>query len=78
MIFDKKKSVSVILSKMNKDGETSEVNVSHESGDHDVYTSLAEDLIAGTKEGSVQKVASVLRSYHEMIEEDDEQDDQEE
>lgn len=78
MIFDNKRSVSVILSKLHKDGSTSEVEVSHEGGDHDVYTSLAEDFILATKEGSVQKLASALRSFHEMIQEVDEEDEQEE
>lgn len=76
MIFDKKKSVSVILSKMDKDGRTSEVEVSPESGDHDEYTSCFEDLMAAIKDGSVQKGAAVLRAFHNMIKEADEVQDE--
>lgn len=60
---------------MGKDGRSSETPVAPESGDHDEYTSHAEDLIAAMKSGSVQGVAAVLKSYHEMIEEDDEAQD---
>jgi hypothetical protein len=77
MIFDKKRSVSVILSKMGKDGKTTESSVATESGDHDEYTALAEDIVMGAKEGSVQKVASALRSFHGMIEDADEEQDAE-
>jgi hypothetical protein len=78
MFFDKKKSVSVILSKLGKDGQNHESEVAHEGGDHDEYTSLAEDIISATKEGSVQRLAQCLKSFHEMIEEADEAQDQEE
>lgn len=75
MIFDKKKSVSVILSKMGKDGRTSESSVAHESGEHDEYSSYAEDMIAALESKSVQKLAACLKSFHQMImHEDAEQD----
>lgn len=75
MIFDKKKAVSVILSKMDKNGRTSETEVKPESGEHNEYTSHAEDMIAAMKEGSVQRMASALKSFHSMIESDDEAQD---
>lgn len=77
MIFDKKRSVSVILSKMGKDGKTTETSVAPESGEHDEYTAFAEDMISAMKEGSVQRLASALRSFHDMIEEADEEQDAE-
>lgn len=77
MIFDKKKSVSAILSKMGKDGRTTETEMKQESGEHNEYTSLAEDIIASAKDGSVQRLASALKSFHEMIEEADEAQDAE-
>jgi hypothetical protein len=77
MIFDKKKSVSVILSKLGKDGKTTETDIAHETGEHNEYTALAEDIIAHVKTGSVQGLASCLESFHEMIKEKDEEQDQE-
>lgn len=77
MLFDKKKATSVILSKLGKDGRQDEAEVAPEEGEHDEYSSLAEDLMLGVKSGSVQKIASVLRALHEMIEEADEVQDQE-
>jgi hypothetical protein len=76
MIFDKKRSVSVILSKMDKDGRTSEVEVKPESGEPNVYSVIAEDLISAVKDGSVQKAASVLKAFHEMIQDADEDQDE--
>ena len=61
MIFDKKKSVSVILSKLGKDGRVHETDVAHESGEHDEYSAFAEDLLSAFKDGSVQRIASVLK-----------------
>ncbi len=75
MIFDKKKSVSVILSKMGKDGRVTETDVKPESGEHDEYTSFAEDMISANKDGSVQRMASCLREFHKMIENADEEED---
>lgn len=75
MIFDKKKAVSVILSKMDKDGRHSEAKVAPESGEHNEYTSFAEDMIAAMKDGSVQRLAAALKSFHGMIESADEAQD---
>ncbi len=77
MIFDKKKAMSVILSKMDKDGRHSESEVAPESGEHNEYTSLAEDMISAMKDGSVQKLASSLKAFHGMIEDADEAEDAE-
>lgn len=77
MIIDKKKSVSVILSKLDKNGRTHESSISHESGDHDEYTSLAEDFISAMKDGSVQRAAAALKSFHKMIEQADMEEDAE-
>ena len=71
MIFDKKKSISVILSRMGKDGRASESEVAHESGEHNEYTAMAEDMIDAMKNGSVQNLASCLKAFHEMIEAED-------
>lgn len=75
MIFDKKRAVSVILSKTGEDGRTVEVEVSPETGEHDEYTSIAEDLVAHMKSGSVQGVAKCLRVFHELVKEEDEEQD---
>lgn len=75
MFFDKKKAVSVILSKVGKDGHAQETSVAHESGEHNEYTSLAEDIIAAMKDGSVQRLAHALKSFHGMIQEADEEQD---
>ena len=77
MIFDKRKAVSVILSKMDKDGRQSEMEMAPESGEHNEYTALAEDIISSVKGDSVQKLASCLKAFHEMIEEADEDQDAE-
>lgn len=71
MLFDKKKSVSVILSKMDRDGRTSEVAVSPESDAYNEYTAFAEDLLSGFRDGSVNKIASTLKAFHSMIEDKD-------
>lgn len=71
MIFDKKKAASVILSRMGSDGRGTETPVKPETGEHDEYTELAESLLSSVKEGSVQGVASVLRSVCEMGEDEE-------
>lgn len=78
IIGDKKKAVSVILSKMKPDGGTSESEVAPESGDHDEYTAFAEDMLSAFKAGSVHDLARCLREFHHMIEEEDEAQDAEE
>ena len=77
MIFDKKRAVSVILSKTGKDGRTVEVEVSPETGEHDEYTSIAEEMLAHIQGGSVQGVAKCLRVFHELVKEEDEEQDAE-
>lgn len=75
-LHDRKKAVSVILSKMGKDGSTSEVHVASEGGGHDEYSAFAEDMLAAFEDKSVQKLASCLKAFHEMIMEEDEEQDQ--
>lgn len=75
IIGDRKKAVSVILSKMRKDGGTSEVETAPESGEHDTYTSFAEDMLEAFKSGSVQRLAASLKAFHEMIADEDEEQD---
>jgi len=48
----------------------------HESGEHNEYTAFAEDMISAMKDGSVQRLASCLKAFHEMIEEEDKEQDQ--
>lgn len=62
---------------MGKDGQTTETEVSHEGETHNEYTSLAEDFISHVKSGSVQGLASCLKSLHEMIKDADEVQDAE-
>lgn len=66
MIFDKKKSVSVILSKVGSDGRRREAEVGHEGGDFDEYDSVAEDVISSVKDGSVKRLAAALRALNKM------------
>lgn len=75
IIPDKRKAISVIMSKIGKDGRPQETEVASESGPMDEYTALAEDLLAAVASKSKQKVASVLRSYHDMIKGEDEEQD---
>lgn len=78
MLFDKRKSVSLILSKMGKDGRTTETKVKPEEGEHNEYTELAENMIAAVKDGSVQSLAACLKSLHDIIAEADEIQDEKE
>lgn len=72
MLFEKKKAAAAILSKMDSGGRRTETEVAHESGgEHNVYTNLAEDMIAAFRDGSVNKMASVLKCYHSMIQDED-------
>lgn len=72
---DKKKAVSVILSKVRPDGSESESEVAEEAKEGGEYEAFAEDLLAAIESKSVQSLAQVLRSFHEMIEEQDEEED---
>ena len=62
---------------MDKDGRTHESEMAPESGDHDVYTSFAEDLLSAAKDKSVQRLADCLRAFHGMIVDADEKEDSE-
>lgn len=75
MIINNRKTVSAILSKMDKDGRSAEAEVAPESGEHNEYTALAEDLMTASKSGSVHGIAAVLKKFHQMIAEDDEEQD---
>jgi len=75
ILNDKKKAVSVILSKMKKDGGTTEVHVMPEEGEHNEYTAFAEDILHAVEKKSVQSLASCLKAFHEMIMEEDEEQD---
>lgn len=77
MFFDKKRSVSGIMSLMDKDGRRSEVNLAPESGEHNEYTAMAEELLSAAQNNSVNQLASMLKSFHEMIAEADEEQDME-
>lgn len=76
IIGDKKKAVSVILSKMGKDGSVKETNVASESGEMNEYTAFAEDIISAVENKSVQGLASCLKAFHEMIMDQDEEQDE--
>jgi hypothetical protein len=75
MLFDKKKAATVILSKMGKDGRQTETDMAHEGGDYDEYTSYAEDMLAAIAAKSPLKLASCLKAFHEMVQEEDEEQD---
>jgi hypothetical protein len=65
VIFNKKRAVSVILSKEGKSGRRDETEVASESGEQDQYTAAAESILAAIGDKSVQRLAAVLRSLHE-------------
>lgn len=71
MIFNKKKAVSVILSRMGEDGRQRETQVAHGSREPDEYSSLADSLMEAFKEGSRERLANVLKSFHAMIKDED-------
>lgn len=70
-MFDKKKAVTVILSKMRPDGSTSEVNKSEESGEQNEYTACAEDILEGIESKSINKLAAALKAFHELVKSED-------
>jgi hypothetical protein len=43
-----------------------------EDGEHNVYRSMAEDMIAAVKDGSVNRLEECLKAFHEMIKDEDE------
>jgi len=71
--IDKKKTAMVILSKMGKDQEVKEEESSDES--IEMYKAFAEDIMQAVSDKSIMDLASVLKSFHEMIEEQDEVED---
>jgi hypothetical protein len=71
--IDKKKTAMVILSKMGKDQEVKEEESSDES--MAMYEAFAEDIMQAVNDKSVMSLAAVLKSFHEMIEEQDEAED---
>lgn len=74
--IDKKKTAMIILSKMGKDQEVKQESESDES--LDMYKAFAEDLMQAINDKSVQGVAEVFKSFHELMEEMDEGEDAEE
>jgi hypothetical protein len=72
MIFpDKKKVASIILSRMGKDGVPKESKLPDGSGSMDEYSAFAEDMLDAFKSESVERLAKILKSFHEMIKEED-------
>lgn len=70
---DKKKAATIILSKIKKDGSSSESESKPGSDEPDVYRELAETI----KGGDVGAIAASLKAFHEMIAEEDEEQDSE-
>lgn len=70
IIPDKKKAVTVILSRMNGEGKSSdyEGKPEHSFGGKEELHAIADDLIAGVKEGSPQKVAMALEAAFNCLE----------
>jgi hypothetical protein len=67
IIGDKKKAMAAILSKIGADGQRREAEAQPESGEPDVYSSLAEDFHAASRENSVQGMAAVFKKFHGMM-----------
>jgi len=73
--IDKKKTAMIILSKMGKDQEVKDESETDDS--LEMYKAFAEDLMQSINDKSVQGVAQVLKSFHELMEEKDEEQDAE-
>lgn len=72
--IDKKKTAMIILAKMGKDGKSEHQEVKNEEGmDEDVaeYKAVAEDMLQAISDKSVDKLAEVLKAFHEIIKHED-------
>lgn len=78
IIGDKNRNIGLIVSTMKPDGSQTEVNISPSNGDYDEYTSFAEDILSSIKDGSVKKLSNCLRKFHEMIKDEDMEQDMDE
>lgn len=61
----------MILSRMDKDGKTSEMEVKPEEGEFTEYHAFAESIMSAIKDSSVADLAKALEEFHEMIKEED-------
>lgn len=81
-LLDKKKVVSVILSKM-KDGKSKDLETKPEESvdsgiKDDAFTSFAEDMMQAFQDKSVLSLSQVLESFFEYVQSKDmDQDEQE-
>ena len=71
--IDNKKKAMIILSKMGKEQEI-KPEESMEDG-VEMYRAFAQDIMQAISDKSVESLASVLKDFHEMIEEKDEAED---
>lgn len=82
MIFpDPKKSATMLLSKMNKDGESKEMEVAPESdlpGTDMGLKSAAEDVMQAIHDKSPHDLMVGLKSFFDMCDSDTEEEDDEE
>ena len=79
MLFNNKKKDQIsILTKMKPDGSTSEMKKSEEGGEHNEYTACAEVILAALESKSIQGLASALRAFHDLVKEEDLEQDAEE
>lgn len=65
----------MILSKLHKDGSTTEVSLAPEEGEHNEYTALAEDFIHAYKSESIRHLAQCFETFANMIRAEDEEQD---
>lgn len=73
--IDKKKAAMVILSKMGKDQEVKDESDMDDS--MATYSAFAQDIMQAITDKSVSDLSNVLKSFHEMIEGQDEAQDAE-
>jgi hypothetical protein len=73
--IDKKKTAMLIISKMGKEQEVKDESEISSDDSSATYKAFAEDMLQAISDKSVVDLSNVLKSFHEMIEEQDEVED---
>lgn len=72
--IDKKKTAMIILAKMGKDGKSEYQEKKNEESmddDYSEYKACAEDFMQAISDKSVEKMAEVLKAFHEIVKHED-------
>jgi hypothetical protein len=73
--IDKKKTAMLIISKMGKEQEVKDEESMESDDNIETYKAFAQDIMQAMNDKSIIDLAKVLKSFHEMIEEKDELED---